>query len=188
MTLYGMQFAYRSFVATSALVGLLPFAFDGGATYAGAQMPLVADVALSEHGHLRGRLADAAGRPRGDAVVLLCDGQRNCHRAVTDKQGRFDFPGVAGGCYQLIYRDQTRVVRAWTATAAPPAASPVVHWIVDPLVVRGQRTAPRWLNEFVQQIKVGATKPAVVGTVLAASVGIPVFVHNVQQDNAPMSP
>jgi hypothetical protein len=129
------------------------------------------DVALTPSGTLQGRLIvnDHALSPHTTIELLDAHGSR--FAMVTDEQNRFAVAGLKGGVYQLVVGNHCRVVRIWTADAAPPSAAPHVEIDLTQPIARGQYDAPPFLNKAARMLKHGATKPLVVGSVLAVAVG-----------------
>lgn len=141
------------------------------------------DVALEPGGVLRGRVLIGERASATPSDVALYDSSGQLIATQTASHGGFEFRGLSGGVYRLVVDDRCLVVRAWSAGTAPPSAA--THAILDVTepIVRGQYPAPPFLNNLARCIKYGATKPLVVGSVLAVAVGVPVIVHNIEQDD-----
>lgn len=136
------------------------------------------DVELTPEGRLLGRCTGTLPEqlvlhsPDGSSVTLLCDAD-----------GNFAAEGLHGGTYQLTVGSQSWLLRTWTAGTAPPCSVRSLDLETTPLVVRGQWAPPPKLNKLARAIKYGGNNPLVVSGVLAAAVGIPVAVHNLNQDD-----
>ena len=80
----------------------------------------IADVALTSHGALVGRVVDHTGAAQAEREVVVRQGQATLARATTDKSGRFVVPNLKGGMYEVASGATTGNYRLWTAEAAPP--------------------------------------------------------------------
>ncbi len=99
----------------------------------------VTDVVLQADGALIGRVVDSHGTAVRGRDVSIRHAQGLLATARTDETGRFAIRGLDGGSYLLESGSSRGVVRAWTATAAPPSAHQGIVLIADnQTVVRGQ--------------------------------------------------
>ena len=112
---------------------------------AGAAEPTPAAAAISDvrlaDGLLRGQVVNAASAPSAQAAVTITSGNRVVARVVTDERGRFQAPVTRGGVFLVSAAGDERVVRTWTAQAAPPAARDGVLLVSEGAAVRGQTGA-----------------------------------------------
>jgi len=129
---------------------------------------LVADAELDSLGFLHGRVFSARGVPAAGVTVVLRQTDRELARTDTDALGRFRLGQLRGGTYELSVGAQGRLVRAWAANTAPPAAGDVVVILGDGEVVRGQMP----LEEFF------ASDAVLLIGLVAAMIAIPIAIHN----------
>lgn len=160
-------------VGLSALGMLLPpsvveASMPASLTTAPTPVDLVADTELDSFGFLHGRVFSARGLPAADVTVVLRQTDRELVRTETDAQGRFRLGRLRGGTYQLSVGAQGRLVRAWAAHTAPPAAGDIVVVLRDGDVVRGQMP----LEEFF------ASDAVLLIGLVAAMIAIPIAIHN----------
>ena len=139
---------------------------------------LASDVALSPGGTLRGQVLSPQGRGLPGVHVAVSTGSRDLGSTVTNAEGRFELRGLKGGVLTLTAAQSQTTVRAWTASAAPPAAKG------DVLLVAGQSQALGQWGGFKKVI----TNPWVIAGIVAAAVAIPVAIHNSNDDDSPASP
>lgn len=132
-----------------------------------AAAPPVADVALSCDGTLEGLVMDVDGVPVPDAPVALFRGDKELGRTASDSLGRFRLGGLAGGTYRVAVGPHARLVRAWTADTAPPAAGEMALVVVG-RVVRGQMP----LECFF------ASDAFVITGMVAAMIALPIAIHS----------
>lgn len=136
------------------------------------------DVRLTEHGMLRGVLVNGTGQGIPNQQVLLLSGATVVAQSVSDVQGKFTVRPPQPGLYQLRGGQSARILRAWTAAAAPPAAQPQVL-LIEPMVVRGQHghgqtgVGGGLYDGGVMQV---LSNPWVFSGVVAAGIAIPVAI------------
>ncbi len=172
--IWGIGLAWLAILGMVAPAGVL----------CGAERPLssaamASDVALSPDGTLRGQVLSPQGQGLAGVHVSVSAGTRDLGSTVTGTDGRFEVRGLKGGVLLLTAGATQTIVRAWTATAAPPAARSGV------LVVAGQSQT---LGQSWSGFKKVATNPWVIAGVVAAAVAIPVAIHNSNDDDGPSSP
>ncbi len=170
---WGSGLAWLAVLAMLAPTGLL----------SAAERPLpvaatASDVALSPEGTLRGQVMSPQGHGLPGVHVTVSSGTRDLGSTVTAADGRFEIRGLKGGVLTLTAETTRMTLRAWTATAAPPAARSNV------LLVAGQSQT---LGQSWRGFKKVATNPWVIAGVVAAAVAIPVAIHN-SNDDDPASP
>ena len=90
--------------------------------YSAAVSPAL-DVVLGEDGLLSGQIVDAEGHAKADAVLTLCQQDREVACTTTDHVGRFEVTGLVPGAYQIQSPGIQSQIRAWSAPIAPPTAS-----------------------------------------------------------------
>jgi len=144
---------------------------------AGHRAEMVSDLELDASGRLHGLVVNVEGVPVGHAVVSVRQMNAEVASTKSDALGRFSIGQLRGGTYQLTVGNQGRLVRAWAANTAPPAAKGFVLIIVGGDVIRGQMP----LEEFF------ASDAVVVVGLVAAMIAIPIVVNN-SHDSAPSSP
>jgi hypothetical protein len=161
---------FRATAVTLACLGCLwPVGELPAAEQPAAKPPTAAplqDVCLDATGSLAGQAFDAAGQPASRQPMTLLQGSRVVAQTRSDAAGRFVFPQVRGGVYQISNGTANTACRVWTKAAAPPAAQGQVVLRTEAEVVRGQ-----------QPISCLFTNPLVVGLIVAAAVAIPLAVH-----------
>jgi hypothetical protein len=138
----------------------------------------VDDVALDGEGRLHGLVMDVEGVPVAHASVGVFQADREVGRATSDASGRFSVGGLRGGIYRVTVGPHGRLVRAWAAHTAPPAAGDMAVVVVD-RVVRGQMP----LEHFF------ASDCFVITAMVAAMIAIPIAIHSSGGgDDIPASP
>jgi len=135
---------------------------------------LGSDVELDLVGSMHGLVVNVEGAPIANETVTLFQTGRELARTHTDAQGRFRIGQLRGGTYALSLGGHGRLIRAWTADTAPPAARNVALIVVGDEVIRGQMP----LEEFF------ASDAVIIVGMVAAMVAIPIAVHN----SGPSSP
>ena len=147
----------------------------------------VTDVELGRGGTLTGRLVGVDGTALAGEELLIRDAQGRETTVTTDQHGDFALGELQGGVIQLAAFGVAFHYRVWMPGTAPPGTPSRLLQPLERSTVRAQWT-PKLLNKIVRRTKVAAAKPPVVAGVLFAAVGIPVWVHNANIDNAPSSP
>ena len=102
----------------------------GGAT--------IQDLALADGGTLRGQVVDQNGQHQRDLLVTISQRGEALAQTKTNAEGRFAVRGLRGGVYVITAGHDSTVVRAWSANAAPPAASSETLLVTSDLTVRGK--------------------------------------------------
>ncbi len=97
-----------------------------------------ADVVLESGNVLRGRVLDHQGTPVSNAQLTVVRGREEIGRVITSNTGEFQISVPRGGVYLLTAEHSVLLVRAWTESAAPPAALAQVTLIKRPVIARGQ--------------------------------------------------
>lgn len=128
------------------------------ATFAGERTHRspIRDVALQQAGTLRGAILSAEGKnATGQRVSLAANGELVAD-AVVGADGKFAIVGIRPGVYSVSVGESQNVVRLWSTTAAPPAATPELL-LVDQqsLVVRGKGGGGAHLPSFDHPFLVG---------------------------------
>lgn len=139
----------------------------------------IRDVALGADGLLTGQLLDEHLRPIADAAVTIQAKEQTIAATRTDANGVFAVAGMHGGVHQITTSETTRVYRLWSPGTAPPLAASTAQVVSGPDVVRGQWGG----GGMMDQMKVMATNPFIVGGVIAAAVAIPVIIHNTDDNS-----
>lgn len=170
---WGFGLAWLAVLAMVAPVGTL-----GAADRPVSSAGMASDVALSPDGTLRGQVLSPQGQGLAGVHVAVSAGARDLGSTVTGADGRFEIRGLKGGVLMLTAGPTRTAVRAWTATAAPPAARR------DVLIVAGQSQT---LGQSWGGFKKVITNPWVIAGVVAAAVAIPIAIHN-SKDDSPASP
>jgi hypothetical protein len=99
---------------------------------------LVNDVELDAAGSMHGLVVDVQGARAVDREVVVRQPGREVARTRTDAMGRFRIGPLRGGMYQLSVDGGGRMVRAWAANTAPPAAEKTTLVVIGGEVIRGQ--------------------------------------------------
>jgi hypothetical protein len=163
-----MRFVQGTAAALACLGWLLPVppAFAGAPQAKTAAAPtLFQDVRLGPDGTLAGQLLDTNGQPVTQQPIALLQGGKALAETRTDATGRFAFPQVRSGVYQISEGTVCSACRAWTAVAAPPAAQAQLLVVAEAGVVRGQ-----------QPLSALFTNPLVIGLIIAAAIAIPLAI------------
>lgn len=169
-------------VVAAMAAGMLLVGSMATARSASADLPI--DVALQPEGCLVGRLTKSDGQPQPLTAFAIYGDQGLVARGVTDQRGTVTVSGLRGGVYQFVVGAESHLLRLWANRTAPPSAIGEVLLVHDPSVLRAQWAAPRPLNNLARRLKFGARNPLVFGTVLTAAVGVPVILHNLNQDDS----
>jgi len=112
-----------------------------------SQISPIRDVALQQGGTLHGTILSAQGQTAvGQTISLSSDGDFVAKAAV-GMDGKFVIGGLRPGVYSVVAGDTRNVIRLWSETAAPPAATPELLLIdQQSQVVRGELGGhlPQW--------------------------------------------
>lgn len=138
--------------------------------------PAVWDVRLDEQGSLRGRLVDLEAQPLENREIELLKAGNAIARTTSDAGGRFAFPQMSTGVYQLRFDTYAVNCRVWTARAAPPAARSEFVVLAAPDTIRGQ-----------QPLHAVFRNPLFIGLVIAAAIAIPLATQRSKDDLPPAS-
>ncbi len=173
----------KALLVTMAVVGVcLP-----QSVLAATGAPVVVDVALAQGNALSGQVVDPQGLAINRAAVSLRQGDREIVRAKTDLRGRFTFPGLRGGTYQIVAAKGHGTCRVWAPGTAPPLASVVGEGGAGDDTVRGQCSVEK--NTFAaaaRKAKSGLlSNPMVLGGIAATAVAIPIAIHRSQTPSSP---
>jgi hypothetical protein len=125
--------AFRSALVVLAGIGLITpqCALQAGEPPA---QKAVADVTLTESGELAGAVVSTAGKPVDGALVTLKKQGKSVAQTTTNARGAFALASVKSGIYELKAGPATKLVRVWSADAAPPAAVTQAKLVVGPTV------------------------------------------------------
>lgn len=102
----------------------------------------VIDIVMLPGNIVAGELRDADDRPIGNAEIAIIRGRETIARGMTDKQGEFAIEVPHGGTFLVFSKQSSRLVRAWTASAAPPKSKTRIHLTASRTIVRGQSPGP----------------------------------------------
>ncbi len=138
--------------------------------------PAIWDVRLNEQGTLQGRLVDLEGGPLAHRQLQLLQAGTPLAQTSSDSAGRFEFPRMSTGVYQLRFDSYAVSCRVWSARTAPPAARPEFVVLAAPDTIRGQ-----------QPLHAVFRNPLFVGLVIAAAVAIPLSTQGSKKDLPPAS-
>lgn len=128
-------------VALGAIGLLLPadsVALAAEAAQVKADQAVAHDLALAEHGRLRGQVMNGDAVGVGEAIVTIWQDKQIVARAITDRDGSFTVSGLRGGVYVVASGQSAALVRAWHVSTAPPAAANGVLLVDGELTARGQ--------------------------------------------------
>ncbi len=128
----------------------------------------ILDVKLDERNALHGEVRDAAGTIESNTEVQLRLDGVSLQRTHTNRWGRFVFPGLKGGMYQILTPATSITCRVWTANAAPPKAQAAILVASNTGLSRGQQPIS---EAFV-------FNPFLMGALIAAAIAIPIAIHN----------
>ena len=138
--------------------------------------PAVWDVRLTETGALQGRLVDLDGAPLELRQLQLLQAGATIAQTTSDPEGRFEFPQMSTGVYQLRFDSYAVNCRVWSAQTAPPAARSEFVVLAAPDTIRGQ-----------QPLHAVFRNPLFVGLVIAAAIAIPLSTQRSKEDLPPAS-
>ena len=143
-----------------------------------AKVPHLIDVALSDGGLLVGQVVNAQGAAAKNAPVSVYRQGQEIAKARTDDRGYFAVRGLGGGIYQVKAAEGHGLYRLWAPGQAPPAAQKGVLVVAGRDMVRGQ-------GELLGTLGMGLGSPLLIAGVVAASIAVPVAVHNSERPRSP---
>lgn len=142
-----------------------------------AAEPKPTDIVLHPGNIIAGEVFAADGKPLAATEVIVQIGRHEVARVSTNQFGEFAVEVPRGGVYLLTSNGGTILVRAWTATAAPPSS-------LDKITIAPQTTVIRAQSE-------GGGFDPLLGLLLAggiaAAIAIPVALNNSGGNDAPKS-
>jgi len=141
----------------------------------------IKDVRLGADGALVGQVTDQAGAVRVGEPVALAQGETLVAQTVTNQEGRFQFPSVRGGVYQVGSTGTVGVYRLWSGDAAPPHATSGV------LLVHGDQVALGNFHHYPGHFMYWLSNPWVMGGIIAAAIAVPAIIANTDDDDGPSS-
>jgi tetratricopeptide (TPR) repeat protein len=126
-----------------ATVFLFPFPLLLSAQEANSVRPEGATV--------RGTVRDMAGKPMGDAqVVLTAESSRPSKQTTTDAAGRFAFPGVAAGAFTITANSGPLRSAAVSLNVSTPGEQPPISLVLSATDARASSSAPRDAGQPMQ--------------------------------------
>jgi len=158
---------------------------------------LIEDVVLFPGGTLLGRVERITARrilpDCAPVSIAVYRAGTLVATATVDSQGRFLLRGLSGGFYQLVAQAgrtcTRRLVRAWTAEAAPPVARPMLYLPIiehsDPASEPGSPWADTWQVVRAQNSAMRLAVKQVVTTtaIVAGAVSVPIIYKDVKRDS-----
>lgn len=150
------------------------FAVDGPSS----KVPHLIDVALLDGGLLVGQVVDAQGTVLKKTPVSVYRQGQEVAKTRTDDRGYFAVRGLGGGIYQVTAAEGHGIYRLWAPGHAPPAARKGVLVVAGRDTVRGQ-------GPLLGSLGMGLGSPLIIGAVVAASIAVPVAVHNSKRPSSP---
>jgi hypothetical protein len=93
-------------------------------------------------------------------------------QVVSDAQGGFAVPDLAGGVIEFVDGTRSWHVRCWAHGTAPPSSVAVLCLAGEQDVVRGQVAPGCW----------GLNNPWVIAGLVAAAIAIPIALSNNRDD------
>lgn len=162
--------AFRSALVVLAGIGLITprCALQAGEPPA---KKAVADVVLSENGDLAGAVVSTAGKPVDGAVVTLTKQGKSVAQTTTNARGAFELASVKSGIYELKAGPAKKLVRVWSADAAPPAAADEAKLVVGTTI----RAQDEYADDYFEA---GGLDFVSLATVTAAVGGLAVGIVN----------
>ena len=142
------------------------------------RMPGVIDVGLLDGGLLVGQVVDAQGVVLKNVPVSLRRQGQEVAKAQTDDRGYFAVKGLRGGMYQIVAAKGHGMYRLWAPGQAPPSAQKGVLVVAGRDMVRGQGPLGANLGFWL-------SNPFVIGGIVAASIAVPIAVHNSERPRSP---
>ncbi|MBN1910466.1 MAG: carboxypeptidase regulatory-like domain-containing protein [Pirellulales bacterium] len=133
-------------------------------------VPVAVDVALQDNGVLGGRVINIEGNALTEAAIQLRQHNRVIAQGQTDDLGRFEFPGLRGGVYQVVVANSYATYRAWAPGTAPRGTGSEALLIVGAHTVRGQEPTR------AQRLRRLLCNPLVIGAGVATAIAVPVAV------------
>ena len=131
------------------------------------------DIVLLPGNVIVGQVLDADGTPQPEAEVTVSVGRYEVVRVITDHMGEFAAEVPRGGVYLIASGSSTSIVRAWTATAAPPNALYRITLAPQTTVIRAQGPGGG-IDPLLGLLLVGG---------IAAAIAIPVALNNNGNNN-----
>jgi hypothetical protein len=173
-------------VAFLALAGVC----SPSAVLAADAASLVADVAMTADGRLVGQVVDAQGAPLAETLVFVRSQDRELVRVATDQNGLFAVKGLPAGIYQFVAAEGLGSYRVWTSEMAPPGAGQGALIVAGQDLVRGNLLPGGLGCNGMGCIQGLLCNPWFMAATVAASVAVPVAIHNGERDDIdiPTSP
>ncbi|MCX7421579.1 MAG: hypothetical protein NT013_18815 [Planctomycetia bacterium] len=139
--------------------------------------PKPTDIVLHPGNIIAGEVFTADGKPLAETEVIVQIGRHEVARVSTNRLGEFAVEVPRGGVYVVASNGGTLLVRAWTATAAPPTS-------LEKITIAPQTTVIRAQNQ-------GGGFDPLLGLLLAggiaAAIAIPIALNNSGNNDAPKS-
>lgn len=143
----------------------------------------LSNIELTTDGTLQGLLVAADGRPMaGESVRIHAQTDLNSvqQQVTTDRNGRFQVPGLRTGTLVVSVKDNSYACRVWSAGIAPPNAVKTAAFVTGDRVVRGQSSRRFGIMDRIYSL---TTKQKVcLGLIVAAAIAIPIALDD--DDNA----
>ena len=138
------------------------------------------DVRLLPGNVLQGRVIDSDGFGVANREVLVSQGNRLIARGQSSATGEFSMALPRGGVYLVSAAERLRLVRAWTASAAPTDSPNMLELAPTEVVARAQNGEKprRW---YTGNGPLGLSFwgiAAVAGTATAIAVPVAIHEHN----------
>jgi len=140
--------------------------------------PALIDVALMDGGLLVGQVVNAQGTVLKDTPVSVHRQGQEIAKARTDERGYFAVRGLGGGIYEVRAAEGQGIYRLWAPGQAPPAAQKGVLVVAGRDMVRGQ-------GPLLGHLGMCCGSPLFIAGVVAASIAVPVAVHNSERPRSP---
>ena len=152
------------------------------------QMPGVIDVALSNGGRLDGQVVNAQGTALKNVTVSVRRQGQEVAKTRTDDRGYFAVRGLRSGMYQVVAAKGYGMYRLWAPGLAPPSSQKGVLVVAGGNRVRGQGPLcgdPCGQGQFCMDPCCWACSPWFIGGLVAASIAVPIVVHNGGRPKSP---
>ena len=173
----------------AAFVASVPMVFPGAMQSVSAKEPLrtrlvtksqvvepkPTDVVLHPGSIIAGEVLSADGKPLVEAEVIVQMGRHEIVRVITNRFGEFAAEVPRGGVYVVSSSAGALLVRAWTASAAPPNSLYRVTVMPQTTVIRAQDSGGGF-DPLLGLLLAGG---------IAAAIAVPIALNNSGGDDSP---
>lgn len=144
----------------------------------------LSNIELTSEGTLQGLLVAADGRPlAGESIRIHAQNDLSAvqRQITTDRNGRFQVPGLRTGTLVVSVKDDSYACRVWAAGIAPPNAVRTAAFVTGDRIVRGQDNRGFGIMNRIRSLS--TRQKVCLGLIVAAAVAIPIALDD-DDDNA----